>query len=497
MPEAAVGEAPLVDPRRRFWSRRDLLRAAALAWPGGITAALAGCGPGPAAARPSSSPRSSSGPMVLNMGPGPSAVPGLVAAFNAAQGAVQAMPFPKSGGTGAVRSLQVGTVTQYALPRGAAASLEPLDVALRVHNVDAAALTGGAVAALQLRGVTYGLPLTQLPWGVRWRTDVFAAAGLDPPAADWTLDEFEAACTALQAFAAAGRAPAIDAALGPFLGEYGMPVDAIETFWVPDAFEAPGLWSGFVSGFGGTVAESGRFALTGAAALEGFGRLVDLARRFGSSSAAAGAPNPTEFAAVLSGCPPTGGNYGLWFAPYVPLLRVASPVQPAPVACAQWKWARLPRFPVSPVIPTVVSGLGLAWQPPDIPRQAAPPLPPAVTVEASIDAAAAFLVWLYQAAPQGLLRAAGFVPVSAAPADQAPFWSAAAADIRALGDYAHFVDYAAGWPAVPPTDYVGQALAQAVAAPANLAALLATAQQQCNAWLAQQASGAGSGAAAG
>jgi hypothetical protein len=69
---------------------------------------------------------------------------------------------------------------------------------------------------------------------------------------------------------------------------------------------------------------------------------------------------------------------------------------------------------------------------------------------------------------------------------QSEFWSGAPNDIRTLGDYAHFTDYAASWPAVPPTDYVGQALAQAVTAGADLASLVASAEQQANAWLVQQ-----------
>lgn len=202
----------------------------------------------------------------------------------------------------------------------------------------------------------------------------------------------------------------------------------------------------------------------------------------------AGAPSPSQMAAVLSGYPSDSGDYGMWFAPYVPLLHLTTPTPLLPrVACAEWQWARLPRFPASPVIPTVASGFGLKWQPPDVPGTKAAPMPPLASVTQYADPAASFLVWLYHPPAQALLRAAGFVPVVSAPNVQAPFWASVDADIRAFGDYAN---YAAGWPGVPPTDYVGQALAQAVAAPNNLAALVATAEQQCNAWLTQQASGA-------
>ena len=464
--------------------RRDLLRLAETGACAALVAGLAGCGPGAA-------PKSSASPAVplrLRVSPTVTAIPGLISAFNASQKAITLVPFASSGRPprGLGRDLQIASLTQYELPRGSAPSFEPLDAALRLTNINLAALTSGTGRALQFGGQTYGLPLTQLPWGVRWRTDVFAAAGLAPPAADWTLAEFEAACERLQAFAASGKEPSIATALGPFRGEYGMPVGPLSTFWVPSVFEAAGLWQAFVVGFGGSAASGGRFTLTASQTVQGLRQLVDLARRFGSPAAKGFAPTPQQQGAVLSGCPSDGGNYGMWFAPYVPPLRFKTPLTPPPASCGQWQWARMPRFPAQPVIPTIVSGLGLEWQPPDVPGTKSPPRAPASAVTEYASATVAFLDWLYGDQAQTLLRQAGFIPVSSAADVQGPFWATAAPDIRALGDYAHFQDYAAGWPAVPPTDYVGQALEQALTQPGQLNALLTAAEQKLNSWLTQQ-----------
>lgn len=466
------------------WGRRDLLRATAVASSWGVLA-LTACGP---AATRSAATTGKSSPLGLQAGPTVSAVPGLITEFNHSQRAVQLFPFATAVG-GTAGRYGISTLTRYDVARGATEMFEPLDVALRLRNVDVPSLTTGAGAALQTAGHMYGLPLTQLPWGVRWRTDGFAAAGIGPPAASWTLDEFEAICVQLQVFAASGNSPQIHSALGPFLGQYGMPVSPSTTFWLPDAFEAPGLWSGFVAGFGGSVAEGGQFHLTAPATMQALGRLVDLAQRFAAPPGRAGAPSSAAQSAVLSGCPVDAGADGMWFAPYVPLLHLSQPLPGlTPVDCTAWSWARMPRFPVSPIIPTVVSGLGLA--------ALAPPRSSGTATAASpdalaryVDAAASFLVWLYQPSAQKLLGSAGFIPVAASSAVQTPFWANAAADIGALGDFTNFVDYAAGWPAVPPTDYVGQALAQAATAPAHLPALLAQAEMQLNNWLTQRSQG--------
>ena len=472
--------------------RRDVLRLAGAGAPVALLAGIAGCSRR-AAQGSSASP---SAPLPLRVGPTVTAIPGLISAFNASQRAITLLPFASSGPPprGMGRELQIASLTQYELPRGSALSFEPLDAALRLPNINLPALTRGTEPALQFGGETYGLPLTQLPWGVRWRTDVFAAAGLAPPAADWTLAEFEAACTRLQEFAASGKEPSIATALGPFRAEYGMPVGPLSTFWVGSVFEAAGLWQAFVVGFGGSATSGGRFTLTASQTVQGLRQLVDLARRFGSpaSPAAKGfAPTPQQQGAVLSGCPSDGGNYGMWFAPYVPPLRFKTPLAPPSANCGQWQWARMPRFPAEAVIPTIVSGLGLKWQPPDIPGAKSPPRAPASAVTEYASAAVTFVDWLYGDQAQALLRQAGFIPVSSAADVQGPFWATAAPDIRALGDYADFQDYAAGWPAVPPTDYVGQALEQALTQPGQLNALLTAAEQKLNSWLDQQGHAAG------
>ena len=475
--EALPRGVSCVAHRGRLYSRRFLLRATAITCSSFTLAALTGCGP-------TTSKRSSR--VVVRAGTTVSAVPGLISSFNDVQTKVQVVPFSAKVG-GEARSFLIEALPQYDVPRGGTMRFEPLDVALRLRNVDIPALIQGASGALQLAGRTYGLPVTQLPWAVRWRKDVFDAAAIKPPAADWTLDDFEAICTRLHSFAANGKPPQIATPLGPFLGEYGVPVSPSTAYWVPDAFEAPGLWSAFAIGFGGTLTKDGRFYLTAAATVDGLGRLVDLARRFGAPHVTDGAPTSGAQSAVLSGCPVGAGAYGMWFAPYVPPLHLSFGLPGlGRVDCARWQWARMPRFPVSPVIPTVVSGLGLARSVPTRKPGRVTTAPSTGTVARHVTAATSFLLWLYQSQAQTRLRSAGFVPVSASPAAQSPFWADASANVRALDDFGHFVDYTAGWPGVPPTDYVGQVLVQAVAAPAMLPKLLSDAELQLNNWLARK-----------
>jgi len=94
--------------------------------------------------------------------------------------------------------------------------------ALRALNDPPVLISGG------LESSTAALPFTAIAWAVRWRTDALAAAGLQPPGPDWTLDDFRDACAALSALAASGRIKGLLGALAPR----------------PDAVADAGPWGG-------------------------------------------------------------------------------------------------------------------------------------------------------------------------------------------------------------------------------------------------------------
>lgn len=370
---------------------------------------------------------------------------------------------------------------------------EPLDQGLRRRNFDPAVLQPGLASAFSWRGGTYALPLMQYPWAIQWRADVFEAAGLPPPAADWTLDDFTAVCTELQGYARSGAAPAIHAPLGPLAGQ--------KFLWIPpDSWDADvglgtwGLWAGFAVGFGGSTAANGLFRLTDPATVEGMGRLVDLAARFALPPLTMKGPPMTS--SGLPSIPPLPASacdstrpYAMQFSPYVPPLGLLAPT----AGCAQiWRWARLPRFPMNPVIPTAVVGVGLrdgsAHQAITgaKPQPAVPPMPVAQALP-YIDAAVDFILWTYGSDAQALLAAAGLPPVVADAKAQARFWALTGDDAQPVGDWTHFQPYSADWPAIPPANLIGDALSQALADPTQLPALLAGAEKAMNDWVQQQA----------
>jgi ABC-type glycerol-3-phosphate transport system substrate-binding protein len=53
---------------------------------------------------------------------------------------------------------------------------------------------------------------------VYWRPDVFAAAGVPAPAAQWTIAEFESVCVALQRVVSGGKIAGLASVLGPMTG---------------------------------------------------------------------------------------------------------------------------------------------------------------------------------------------------------------------------------------------------------------------------------------
>jgi len=320
----------------------------------------------------------------------------------------------------------------------------PLDSDLRALNFNPALLLPGSVEPYVRKGQTLALPFSEIPWAVRWRTDAFAAAALQPPRPDWGFADFRNACAALQALSASGRLRGLHGALAPVVtGTPAIPAGGHPAHAGPvyvGALSYPGLWQAFVWGFGGSLVANGQFHLTDPATVRGLSALVELTRDFAVSPADA-----------------LAGSYAMALSLY----------QPGGLA-ANWKWARLPRFPVDPVIPTVSVAQGLATT--DHPK------PPAADL---VTATAQYLLWFYTAEATALLVAAGTPPALAGAAVQTEYWARRQGD-GAVGDWRNFRDCYAGFPFIPfATMY--SAIDQVLAGAVDLRSALATAEQAMNA----------------
>jgi len=446
--------------------RRTWLRLAAALLPGASALLTTGCAM-PRPPRPAASPKDRNGPVAGDTpargGSSAAAAPirltvdypftqarGLLDRFNATHPSVTAVAFSRPQPV-YLAALAQGTVFSRAAPY-----LRALDGALRVLNFNPATLLPGGVEAFALSGRTLALPTTVRPWCVAWRTDAFQAAGLPDPDPQWTLDAFEAACAGLQHAAAAGRVKGLAAALSPAVGQYRITDTSHHSIqFLSGTLTEEGLWEGFALGFGGAVIDRGRFVLTDPGTVAGLGRLVSIGARYGLP--------PAKVPAQVAGLSQLLDLYALDLVPYGP--DVTGLYDP------RWRFARFPRLPVVPVVPTLFMGAGLITQPRTTAGAVAP----------YANAAAEFLVWSSGSEAQALLTGAGVAPVSADAATQQRFWSAAPAKSRAVGDWQHFVNYAEGWPAYPPTPIMADALTQAVQAPSTLGALLAGAEQKMNA----------------
>lgn len=316
----------------------------------------------------------------------------------------------------------------------------PLDAALRAANFDPTVLASGSLEPFVLQGHTIALPFTAIPWAVQWRTDAFTAAGLPSPSPDWAFDDFRDACAALSSLAASGRVKGLQGALAPLVGD---PAPGARE-WYPSALTYPGLWQAFVWGFGGTIVNDGQYRLTDSSSMKGFTNIVDLARQYSVSQAAAMA-----------------GGYALSFNLYRPGQLPAG-----------WQWARLPRFPEKPVIPTVSVAQGLAY------RSTAPGTPP--PPEASmLSAAVEYLLWWYTPAATSLLMAESTPPALAGAAEQESYWKSKTGGAPAVGDWANFQDCYSGLPSAPDA-IMYDAINHVVTGKADIQDALATAQKNMN-----------------
>ena len=269
--------------------------------------------------------------------------------FNAAHRLVRVVTPGGASGPGApcVYSLQTAA--------GAAPLFVPqaLDAALRTWNFDADLLEPTLFNAYRGDdGQILGVPVAQAPLAVRWRQDVFTAAGFPAPTRDWTIADFEQACQAVAARIAAGKEPQLLAPLAPLSSD--------GSSWGVGAL--PAGWGAFALGYGGSLERDGRFAVD-EGAMDGLAELVGLRARYCSPSStplwrtdAELAALPERFALALD----------LWAPPGVSVLADClawPPYAPALDFGPSWAWARLPRFTVRPVVTTLVNGEGLTVAP--------------------------------------------------------------------------------------------------------------------------------------
>lgn len=330
-----------------------------------------------------------------------------------------------------------------------------LTEALRALNLDAAAYLPGTMAFWTDRGQVLGVPVSESPWGVIWRPDVFAAAGIAAPDANWTFNEFLDACSAVQGLAKSGRMRGLRAALSPISPQI-IPAPQLP---FAGTLALEGLWQAFARGFGGSIAADNRFTLTEAKTVAGNRTLCELAKQYciaaeGLSALAVAKTGLKTFAAWLDAM---FARVGMGFWLYGDGLPTSV------------KWARLPRFPIQPVIPVVSSAVVL--------EASGAPLPAAGSSEAL--AAAEFGSWLDSSRAAPIMAAAGIPPATANPAVQNAFWSGTGPGPAAVvGDWKNFRDVYSGFPVIPPRDYVASALGEALAGKLTVANALAKAQRQ-------------------
>lgn len=338
-------------------------------------------------------------------------------------------PIPGSGPQAhAVR--QAGQAPAWAIfpaqPGGVQNSYVDLDTGLRATNFDAHTLLPGAMAAFTFNGQQWALPVSAAPIALRYQPAAFAAAGVPAPTPTWTLDDFTHACAAIQAAVSAGTAPK---------GIYGplQPVGQTET----QVFGALGLLAdgilaqAFAAGHGGWLVRGGQFDFTNSGAVAGLSKLVDIARAY--AGPAGRLPRAqTDVSAFYAGA----------------AMDFASPVANSPDA-PQWRYARFPRLPVAPVVPSTLQGAQLVWENPHGVFYVGgvyhnPP-------QAALDAITQYALWQYGRVRQN--PAAALPPPVVGDADvQSAYWSAAPRAAPGADDAADWRNYLfvhAGWPPGP------------------------------------------------
>jgi hypothetical protein len=299
-----------------------------------------------------------------------------------------------------------------------------------------------------------------LPMFVLCSVQALESAGLSvPPPASWTLDDFAAACLAVDAATRAGQKTGVIGALPPMVGEV-----RIGPTTYTGALASPNLWSAFVLGYGGWIVRDGKFDLENPGAAAGLARLVSLAREFGAPSADLVATNTGGFR--------PGTAAAFQFLPYLG----------EGVSGAEWCAARMPRFPVRAVIPAALNGVTLVRPIRGTEYSTSfPQSPPMGALRAVVE----YALWRY-----ALTRSDPTLPYLPAPvvadgAVQRRYWAAQGKrgpGLSAAGDWRDYVFTGAGWPSIDArvTAVMFQALSEAVVSGGNLNTLLATASRQMN-----------------
>ena len=274
---------------------------------------------------------------------------------------------------------------------------------------------------------------------------------------DWTLSELVAVCKELEPLVRTGTVPGLMGVLPPVLYMYDAGLARSDRTVDQGVIALPWNWVPFVQGFGGSFVSDGAVAFD-AAALTGLAAYVDLLRRFAPPAAV-----PSDLSSASGALTDA---FALSLQLWSPAATVAN-CSSATEVCfdARWAWARFARLPVQPVIPTDITGFGLA--------NAAGREPPSTT---SMWPPAG---WSGCSRPPRsiLLQAHDWVPVVADAAVQSAFWKARSVQEQEGGDWAHCAPWSEGWPGCPPTTFMTQALVGAVAAPTQLEALLTAAPQ--------------------
>jgi len=336
-----------------------------------------------------------------------------------------------------------------------------LDSVLQTANVDPSTLLPHTLSAFQYLGSTWALPASVTPVGVAYRPDVFTAAHLPPPAPDWTVADFEAACARIWRLAQAGHIPGCYGPLQAFTGNsthYNPQIRAF-TRVVPALTAA--LWTGFVAGYGGSFLHNGRFDLAGAGATLGLSELVRIWRTYAMPKTVS-----ADGAAML-------------FVPYpqAPAGLPGFQIPPAPSAYPR-KYARFPVLPVRRAVPATVYG----WR---LNRPGLYPTAPTTALNAVVQ----FALWSWKRTGQAP-ASAGAPPVLADPNVQRTYWQTAeraATGASLLGDYTDYVYMDEGFPPVftSTETTIATALTSAIVGTTDVPTALSTATQQLNAAAAQ------------
>ena len=390
-------------------SRRDLLSFAART-PVALAAAVAGVSVGAvgcAGARQAPAPAAP--PVVLGVANSYGEVPPATATAVSAG-------FSRANPGFAVAFGEAGARAAWRLSAFTAGGERPhtdLAPALRAVNFNADLLLPGTVAPAfsAAGGKLTRLPFEIQPIGIAYRPDVLDAAGVPPPAPDWTYAEFLHGCATVAAAIRSGQVR--HSGVG-----YVLPLmtDAARGAGGPQMADLS-IWGSFLLGFGGALVEGGQAAVTTPESQQGIRALLDLVREYGND---AGAPPPGVFQfpmqcafqfQYLRFTHPTArtGSAGPGNAAATGATTAGASAGPA--------YARFPALPVRAVQPADLGSLGLVPGPPP-PGGAQGTPPPSI-----LEAVGRFFVYFYSSKPQTLLGDVGHAPVSADLAVQKAFWS--------------------------------------------------------------------------